>query len=179
LAGSNLIPLHGNLARFYDHISLRAPVLNNIAQDCDVLFAVGGDTVLLSRTPPSHSFDSVAAFCGTEGVFGELVKFDSMPEELMQLFVYVERALAQSVHRSVGAEHFEIEPVTVEGDDVREGFEFRDEVLCILLEPAPEAILFIPRNGDGYSESGDIRPAALHFVREAQRFNVEVDFAIK
>ncbi len=179
MAGCGLIPLHGNLPRFHDHVSFRAPVLDDIAQDRDVLLAVGGDSVPLASAPPPDGFDSVAALGGSEGIFGELVKFDSMPENSMQLLVYVERALAQSIHRRIGTKHFQIEAVAVKCDDVRESFEFGDEFLCVLLKPAPKIILFVPRDGDGHSESGDVRPAALHFVRQAQRFDVQIDFAIE
>jgi hypothetical protein len=65
-------------------------VLDHIAQDCDVLFAVGRDTVPFSGTPPSHGLDPVAAFRGAESVFGELVEFYAMPEEFVEIFVDIE-----------------------------------------------------------------------------------------
>ena len=102
-----------------------------------------------------------------------------MSQESVQFFVHVEGTSAQSIDRGIGPKHLEIEPVAVEGDDVREGFKLRDEILCVRLKPAPEIVLFVPGYGDRYAESGDIRPAALDFVRQAQCFNIQVDFAIK
>jgi hypothetical protein len=62
---------------------------------------------------------------------------------------------------------------------VRERFKLSDEFFRVRLKPAPESVLFVPRDGDGYAESGDVRPPALYFVRQAQRFNVQIDFAIE
>ena len=174
-----LIPLHGNLARLHDHVSFGAAVLDNVAQDRDVLLAVGCDAVPLARTPPSYGLDSVAALRGAESVFGELVEFYAMPEKLVEFLVYIEGAPAQSIHRSVRAKYFYIEAIAVERDNMREGFELRDEIFRVLLEPAPEVILFVPGYGDGHAEPGDVRPSALYFVRQAQGFNVQVDFAIE
>jgi len=154
-------------------------VQDDIAQDCDVLFAVRGDTISLARAPPAYGLDPIAAFRGAQRVFGELVQFHAMAQQFVQLFVHIEGAPAQSLDRGIRAEYLEIKPVAVEGDDVREGFKLRYEVLCVRLKPAPEIILLVPGYGDGDAESGDVRPAPLDFVRQAQRFNVQVDFAIK
>jgi hypothetical protein len=49
----------------------------------------------------------------------------------------------------------------------------------MFLEPAAKAIVLVPRDRNGQSEAGYIAPAAGDFVRQAQRFNVEIDFAIE
>ncbi len=60
-----------------------------------------------------------------------------------------------------------------------EGLKLSNEFFRVRLKPAPELVLFVPRDRDGHAKSGDIRPPALYFVRQAQRFNVQVDFAIE
>jgi hypothetical protein len=40
-------------------------------------------------------------------------------------------------------------------------------------------ILPLPRDGDGHAEPGDVRPPTLYFVRQTQRFNVQIDFTIE
>lgn len=179
MAGRSLIPLHGHLTRFHDHIALRAAVLDHIAQDRDVLFAIGCDTVPFSGAPPSYGLDPVAALGGAKSVFRELVEFYPMAEEFMQFFVDVEGTPAQPVHRRIGAEHFDIKPVAIERDDMCEGLKLRNEFLHVRLKPAPELILLIPCDSDGYAEPGDVRPSTLYFVRQTQRFNVQIDFAIE
>src|SRR5579872_4919825 len=80
---------------------------------------------------------------------------------------------------NVGAENFEVEAIAVEGDDVRVRLELADERFGILLEPAAELVIFVPGDGDGHAESPNIAPAALDFVREAERFDIQINFAIK
>jgi hypothetical protein len=93
--------------------------------------------------------------------------------------VDVEGEPAEAVHGGVGAEDLEIEAVAVEGDDAREGFELGDEPGGVLLEPAAELVLGVPRDGDGEAEGADVAPASLDLVGEAQRLNIQIDFAIE
>src|SRR6202051_4002820 len=83
------------------------------------------------------------------------------------------------LHWLVGAEHFKIEAVAVEGDDAIELAEFGNERLRIRLKPAPEAVPRVPRDGDGEAEARDARPPSLDLMRKAEGFNVEKDFACR
>jgi hypothetical protein len=152
---------------------------DDVTKDGHVLLAVGCDSVFLSRTPPAHGFDSIAALRRAESVFGELIELYAVAEEFVQLFVDIQRSPAQAVHRRISAKNFEIKTIPVESDDVSEGLQLGDQLFRVRLEPAAEVILFVPRNGDRHTESRDIRPATWDLVRQAQRFNIEVDLAIE
>jgi len=93
--------------------------------------------------------------------------------------VDIERSPAQAVHGRIGAKNFKIESVAIECDDVSESLKLGDESFRVRLEPAAEVILFVPRDSDRDAETLDVRPAARDLVRKAQRFNVEVYFAIE
>src|SRR5271154_4077798 len=179
LAGDTLFPLHRHLPRRHDHVSLGPPVLDDVAQDRHVLLAVGRDAVLISRAPPPHRFNPVAAFRCAKRVLGKLVELHAMPEEFMQLFVHIEGALAQPVNRRIGAKYFKIETVAVKSNYVRESLQLRNQFFRVRLEPAPKFIFLVPGHGDGHPESRNVRPAALDLVRQSQRFDVEKDFAIE
>jgi hypothetical protein len=62
---------------------------------------------------------------------------------------------------------------------MREAFEFPNQAQGVGLEPAAEAVLFIPRHRHGQAKRADISPAAFDFVRQPQRFNIQINFAIE
>lgn len=101
-------------------------MLDDIAEYRHVLLAIFCDTVFLSRTPPFHSLQSVAAFCCAKRVFGKLVKLYAMPKRFEEYFVNVERPFLKFVNGGIRAQNLQVKPVSVEGDDVREFLKFCD-----------------------------------------------------
>jgi len=81
--------------------------------------------------------------------------------------------------RSISAENFKIEAVPIESNHVREGLELSHQFLSVFFKPPPEGAVFVPRDCNSYSERADVGPAAVHLVRQPQRFNVQVYLAIE
>jgi hypothetical protein len=173
------IPFYADLARGDNYISLRAPMFHNIAQNCDILFAIGCNFFLLAGTPPFDGLKSVPAFRRAERVFRQLVQLHAVPDLSMQYLKHIERSLSDGCDRRISAQYFKFKPVAIEGDHVREIFKFGDELQRVILEPAPEAIVLIPRHRDGKPESANIGPAAFDFVRKAQSLDVQVYLSIE
>lgn len=153
--------------------------MHNIAQDRDVLLAICGHAVFLSSAPPFHRLNAVAALCRSECVSRQLVQLHAVAEKPKQLLVHIKRPLAHAFHGRVAAQHLEIEAVPVEGDHTRKALELGDEFFRIFLVPAPEAVVLVPRHGNGQPERADVSPATLDLVRESQCFNVQVNFLIE
>lgn len=154
-------------------------MLDEIAQDRHVLLAVSGNPVFLTCPPPGDGLQAVAAFGGAERFLGELVELHAVPELPVQLFQHVKRALAKDINWRVLAKNLEVETVAVKRYDAREAFEFRDETRGVVLEPAAEALIFVPRYSHGQPKGRHVLPATLDFVGKPQRFYVKIDFAIE
>ena len=152
---------------------------DDIAKNRHVLFAVLRHAVFLARSPPLDSLQSVAAFRGAERVMRKLVEFYAVTELIVQLLMDIEGAQAQAIDRRVGAQNFEVKAVAIKRDDVREGFQFRDESLRIALEPTPEAMFFVPCHSHGDAECPNVSPAARDFVRKPQRLDIQINLAIE
>jgi hypothetical protein len=167
------------LARRNDDVSLLAAVFDDVAQDGDVLLAIGSNAILFPGAPPRYRLQAIAALGGFERFFRELIELDAVAEQLVQVLVHVEGTLAHSFYGRVRAKHFDVEPVAVERNDVRELFELGHELFRIRFEPAAEAVVLVPRYRDGESERGDVPPAALDFVREPQRFDIQINLPIE
>ena len=154
-------------------------MLNQVAENRHVLLAVGSNAFLFAGSPPRHGLDAVTTLRGAQSVFGKLIEFHPMPELLIEFFEDVERSRAECVNRRILAENFQIKPVSIESDDARERLEFDDETRSVSLKPAAESLIFVPGDGNGEPKAGNVGPSALHLMREAQRFNVQIDFAIE
>src|SRR6202035_2892863 len=113
----------------------------------------------------------------SQGFPREVVQLNAVSQAAVQVHQQVKRFAAQMFHRLVGAQNFKIEAVAVKGDDAIELPEFGNQSLGIRLKPAPELVLCVPRDGDRDAEARDTRPAALDFMRQAERFNIKENFA--
>src|SRR4029077_20453446 len=102
-----------------------------------------------------------------------------MPELLEKHIVHIKRALLKPMNGGVRAQDFEVEAVPIESNNVREIFKLCHQFFHVLLKPSPEAVVLVPGHSNGDSERADVRPAALYLVRQPQRFNVQIDFAIE
>ncbi len=154
-------------------------MLDDIAQNCDILFAIFRYTVLLPCAPPFHRLQSITALGSAERVFRELVELYPMPKRLEEPLVDVEGPLLKLMEGGVRAEDFQVEAVPVEGDDVREFLELTDELFRVFLEPSAEALVFIPSHGDSNPEPANVGPSAFDLVRKAKRLNIQIYLAIK
>ena len=154
-------------------------MLNQVAQDRHVLLAVRSDALLFAGSPPRNGLHAITALGGAQGVFGQLIEFHAMSELFVKVFEHVERTIAERVDRRILAENFQIEPVSVERDDAREGLELGDEICSVRLKPSTETFVPVPGDGNGEPKARNVGPPAFHFVREAQRFYIEVDFVIE
>src|ERR1700722_18001976 len=115
-------------------------MLDHIAQNRHVLFAIFCNFVFLTRTPPFDRLQSITTLRGAKSVFCELIELDAMPEQLMKFFEHIPGSLAKGFHWSVCAQNFDVEAVAVEGDDVRELLQFLDEFERFFFVPAPETV---------------------------------------
>jgi hypothetical protein len=154
-------------------------VLDDIAENGDILLAIFRDTVFLSGTPPFHRLQSVAALCSAERVLCQLVELHAMAKRLEKFFVDVKGPLLEFVNGRIRAENFEIEAVAVEGDDVREFLKLGYKFFRVFLKPAAKTLVLVPCYCDGDAESADVRPSAFDLVRKPKRFNVQIYLSIK
>jgi hypothetical protein len=173
------IPFYADFSRRDNHISLGAPVFDNIAQNGHILLAISGNFFLLAGPPPSYGLDAIAAFSRAKSVLRKLVQLHAMSELLVQIFEHIEGAFAGGCYWGVATQDFEVKTIAIECDHACEIFEFGDQFQCVILKPMPKAGVLIPSDRDRETKRANIAPAAIHFVRQADRFDIQVNFPIE
>ena len=173
------IPFYADLSRGDNHIALGAPVFDDVAQNRHILLAISGNFFLLAGSPPRYGLDAIAAFSRAKSVLRELIQLHAMSELLVQIFENIEGAFAGSCKWGVSTQDFEVKTIAVEGNHACEIFEFGDQLQRVVLKPVPEAGVLIPSYGDREPKRADIAPAAIHFVRQADRLDIQVNLPIE
>ena len=173
------VPFYADFSRGDNHISLGAPVFDNIAQNRHILLAISGNFFLLAGPPPRYGLDAIAAFSRAKSILRELVQLHAMSELLVQIFEHIEGAFAGSCNWGVAAQYFEVKTIAVECNYAREIFKFGDQLQRVVLKPVPEAVVLIPSYRDRETKRANIAPAAIHFMRQADRLDIQVNFPIE
>src|SRR4029077_15609963 len=103
----------------------------------------------------------------------------AMSEEFVQVLEHIERALASVCNRGIAAQNLEIKTIAVERDYARVIFEFGNQLQRVILEPVPECVVLVPGDCNCETKRPNIVPAAIYFVRQADRFDIQINFAIE